>query len=76
MAVRGLGPGVRRITSLAIPAVVSDLAADRKLDKYSSLSSAYTIQPIAIDNLGGFSTSTTSFLSEVDPRLSSVSNDP
>ena len=30
--------------------VVSDLAADRKLDKYSSLSSAYTIQPIAADN--------------------------
>ena len=56
--------------------VVSDLAADRKLDKYSSLSSAYTIQPIAVDNLGGFSTSTTSFLSELSRRLSSVSNDP
>ena len=55
--------------------VVSDLAADRKLDKYSSLSSAYTIQPIAVDNLGGFSTSTTSFLSELGRRLSSVSND-
>ena len=39
--------------------VVSDLAADRKLDKYSSLSWAYTIQPIAVDNLGGLSTSTT-----------------
>ena len=56
--------------------VVSDLAADRKLDKYSSLSSAYTIQPIAVDNFGGFSTSTTSFLSELGRRLSSVSNDP
>ena len=56
--------------------VVSDLAADRKLDKYSSLFSAYTIQPIAVDNLGGFSTLTTSFLSELGRRLSSVSNDP
>ena len=56
--------------------VVFDLAADKKLDKYSSLSSAYTIQPIAVDNLGGFSTSTTSFLSELGRRLSSVSNDP
>ena len=33
--------------------VVSDLAVDRKLDRYSSLSSAYTIQPIAVDNLEG-----------------------
>ena len=56
--------------------MVSDLAADRKLDKNSSLSSAYTIQPIAVDNFGGFSTSTTSFLSELGRRLSSVSNDP
>ena len=56
--------------------VVYDLAADWKLDKYSSLSSAYTIQPIAVNNLGGFSTSTTSFLSELARRLSSVSNDP
>ena len=39
--------------------VVSDLAADRKLDKYSSLSSAYTIQPITVNNLGGFSMSMT-----------------
>ena len=52
--------------------VISDLAAGRKLDKYSSLSSSYTIQPIAVDNLGGFSTSTTSFLSELGRRLSSV----
>ena len=56
--------------------VVSDLAADRKLNEYSSLSSAYTIQPIAVDNLGGFSMSTTSFLSELGRRLSSVWNDP
>ena len=40
------------------------------------MSSAYTIQPIAVDNLGGFSTSTTSFLSELGRQLSSVSNDP
>jgi len=33
--------------------VVSDMPADRKLDKYSSLSSAYTVRPIAVDNLGG-----------------------
>ena len=46
------------------------------MDKYSSLSSAYTIQPIAVDNLGGFSKSTNSFLSELGRRLSSVSNDP
>ena len=41
----------------------------------SSLSSAYTIQPIAVDNLGGLSMSITSFLSELGCRLSSVSND-
>ena len=39
------------------------------------MSSAYTIQPIAVDNLDGFSTSTTSFLSELGRRLSSVSNE-
>ena len=31
---------------------------------------------MAVDNLGGFSTSTTSFLSGLGRRLSSVSNDP
>ena len=57
--------------------VVSDLAADRKIYKYSSLSSSsdYTIQPVAVDNLGGFITSATSFLTELGRRLSSVSND-
>ena len=50
--------------------MVSDVAADRKLDKYSdsSLSSAYGIQPIAVDNRGGFSTSTISFLTELQFR--------
>ena len=52
------------------------LTGNIQTDKYSSLSSAYTIPPIAVDNLGGFSTSTTSFLSELGRRLSSVSNDP
>ena len=53
----GLGCYSRQFNMAATGAgMVSDLAADRKLDKYSSLSSADTILPIAVNNLGGFST--------------------
>ena len=36
--------------------VVSEMAAERKLAKYSNLTSNFTFQPIAVENLGAFST--------------------
>jgi len=38
---------------------VAEMAAERKLGKYSSLSSNYITQPVAMENLGVFGESTT-----------------
>ena len=37
---------------------VAEMAAERKLAKYSSLASNFIFQPTAVDNLGAFSLST------------------
>jgi len=51
------------------------MAASRKTEKYSSLSSTYMFEPIAVENLGTLSSSTLDFLVELDRRISSQSGD-
>jgi len=44
---------------------VADMAPTRKTEKYSSLSSTYLVQPIAVENLDLFSSSTLNLLSDL-----------
>jgi len=48
---------------------VADMAATRKTDKYSTLSSAYRFEPTAIENHGVFSSTTPNFISELCGRI-------
>jgi len=48
---------------------VADMAATRKKEKYSTLSSAYRFEPIAVVNLGAFSSTTLNFNSELGRRI-------
>ena len=48
---------------------VADMAATRKTEKYSTLSSAYRFEPIAVENLGVFSSTTLNFISELGRRI-------
>jgi len=41
------------------------MAATRKAEKYSTLSSAYRFEPTAVENLGAFSSTTLNFISEI-----------
>jgi len=41
------------------------MAATRKTEKYSTLSSAYRFEPIAVENLGVFSSTTLNLISEL-----------
>jgi len=54
---------------------VAELAAERKAEKYHSLSSDHIFQPIALENLGAFSSSSLEFLRELGRRLSSLSGE-
>jgi len=54
---------------------VADMAASRKTEKYSSLSSTYMFEPIAVENLRTFSSSTLDFLVQLGRRISSQSGD-
>ena len=48
---------------------VADMTATRKTEKYSTLSSAYRFDPIAVENLGVFSSTTLNFISELGRRI-------
>jgi len=48
---------------------VADMTATRKTEKYSTLSSAYRFEPIAVENLGVFSSTTLDFISELGRRI-------
>ena len=48
---------------------VADMAATRKTEKYSTLTSAYWFEPIAVKNLGVFSSTTLNFISELGRRI-------
>ena len=49
--------------------IVADMTATRKTEKYSTLSSAYRFEPIAVENLGVFSSTTLNFISELGHRI-------
>ena len=58
---------------LALGWVVAKMAAERKAEKYHSLSSDHIFQPNAMENLGAFSSSSLEFLGELGRRLGSLS---
>ena len=45
------------------------MAATRKTEKYSTLSSAYRFEPIAVENLGVFSSTALNLISELGGRI-------
>jgi len=54
--------------------MVAELAAKRKLIKYSNLPSNLIFQPIAAENLGAFSSSSSDFISALGHKNSCVSD--
>jgi len=54
---------------------VADMAATRKTEKYSSLSSTCLFEPIAVENLGAFSSSTLNVLSDLGRLINDNSRD-
>jgi len=54
---------------------VAEMAAEQKAKKYHNLSSDHIFQPIAIENLGAFSSSSLEFLGELGRRLGSLSGE-
>ena len=44
-------------------------ATRKKTEKYSTLSSAYRFEPIAVENFGVFSSTTLNFISELGRRI-------
>jgi len=55
--------------------MVAELAAERKLMKYSNLPTDLIFQPIAVENLGAFSSSSSDFISALGHKISSVSGE-
>jgi len=55
--------------------LVADQAADRKTVKYADLRAQYVFQPVSVENLGSFSSSTLDFLRDLDRRISHISGD-
>ena len=49
--------------------MVAEQAANRKLTKYAELAPDYILQPIAVENLGSFDLSTSSFLSDLGSKF-------
>ena len=49
--------------------IVADMAATRKTEKYSTLSSVHRFELIAVENLGVFSSTTLNFISELGRRI-------
>jgi len=52
---------------------VAEMASEQKAEKYHNLSSYQIFQPIAMENLGAFSSSSLEFLRELGRRLGSLS---
>lgn len=57
------------------PGGVAELAAERKIDKYSSLADAYIFQPLAFETLGPINTSAKLFLAELGRRITLATKD-
>jgi len=54
---------------------VAEMAAERKLAKYSNLASNFIVQPLAVENLRAFSLSTLEFLNDLGHKLSNFSGE-
>ena len=57
------------------PGGVAELAADRKIDKYSCLPNSYEFQPLAFETLGAINSSGISFLYELGRRIEVTTGD-
>ena len=55
--------------------LVADQAADRKTAKYANLRAQYVFQPVSVEKLGPFSSSTLEFLRDLGRRISHISGD-
>jgi len=55
--------------------MVAELAAERKLMKYSNFPTNLIFQPIAVENLGAFSSLSSDFISALGHKTSSVSGE-
>ena len=55
--------------------LVAEQAANRKFSKYAELASDYIFQPIAVENLGSFDSSTSSFLSNLGNKIRASSGE-
>ena len=53
--------------------LVADQAADRKTAKYADPRAQYVFQPVSVENLGPFSSSTMDFLIDLGRRISHIS---
>ena len=53
--------------------LVADQAADRKAAKYANLRAQYVFQPVSVENLGLFSSSTLDFFRDLGHRISHIS---
>ena len=54
---------------------MAEQAANRKLSKYAEHASDYICQPIAVENLGSFDSSTSSFLSNLGNKIRASSGE-
>ena len=55
--------------------LVAELAASKKMDRYTSLAADYHFQPIAVEMLGPISKSVSDFLTVLAPKISQHSGD-
>jgi len=54
---------------------VAELAASKKMDKYTGLATVYHFQPIAVEMLGPINGSASDFLSALAKKISQCSGD-
>jgi len=54
---------------------VAELAASKKMDKYTGLAADYHFQPIAVETLGPINESASLFLAVLGKKISQVSGD-
>ena len=54
----------------------AEIAEVRKISKYAYLTPGISFQAVALDSLGGVSSSTAAFINELGHRISAVSSDP
>ena len=50
----------------------AEFAAARKVDKYTTLPTCYTFQPVAVESLGPINTSAVDFLSSLGHKISGI----